>query len=78
VGANVGLYAKMLREALNFKGIILSLEPNPSSLAKLLDVSNHDPLWFVYEYALSNAEGQQQLNVMIGSQFFSFSKPRHT
>lgn len=77
VGANYGQYARMLRQAVGFKGLICSFEPNPTAAEALRKESRNNQNWIVEEVALSRSDGIQQFNIMSGSQFSSLSQPRH-
>jgi FkbM family methyltransferase len=77
VGANYGQYAQMLRDQVEFKGLIISLEPIPAAAAALREKSRDDPKWVVEEIALSSHDGTQQFNIMSESEFSSLSEPRH-
>ncbi|MFY7886822.1 MAG: FkbM family methyltransferase, partial [Dolichospermum sp.] len=55
VGANIGQYAKLLRE-LGYSGRIVSFEPLSSAYSQLKAVSEKDPLW---EIAPQTAIGNQ-------------------
>jgi FkbM family methyltransferase len=77
VGANEGQYAQMLRDKVNYKGIIISFEPIPSAADKIRKLSKNDPLWLVDECALSDTVGTQEFNIMSSSQFSSLRTPSH-
>jgi FkbM family methyltransferase len=77
VGANYGQYAKMLRDAVEFKGLVISFEPNPAAVLALRDEAMNDPLWVVEPLALSSSDGIKQFNVMSDSEFSSLGTPRH-
>jgi FkbM family methyltransferase len=75
VGANTGQYGDMLRRYVGFKGRIVSFEPNPDAFAALRRKAASDPLWHVENIALSDHEGELQLNVMRADQFSSLHAP---
>lgn len=77
VGANFGQYAQMLRNAVGYRGRIISFEPIPAAVAALRKQAAGDPLWVVVEGALSSVDGEQEFNIMEGSEFSSLSKPTH-
>ena len=77
VGANTGQHAVVLRRDVGFNGLIVSFEPLPAAAAQLRRRAADDPNWIVEELALSTADGEQELNIMRGSQFSSLSRPRH-
>ncbi len=78
VGANMGQYAKMLRENVNYKGVIISFEPIPECAAYLKKISASDPLWHIEQVALSESVGQITFNVMKECQFSSLYLPDHS
>jgi len=75
VGANEGQYATMLREAVGFKGPIISYEPIPEIAEALKAKSSVDRSWYVESLALDREPGPAMFNVMVGSQCSSFRKP---
>lgn len=77
VGANVGQYAKFLREKVGYKGLIISFEPEPDNFKKLLVSSRHDDRWVVFNDALGSQEGELCLNVMEAGDLNSFLQPNH-
>lgn len=74
VGANEGQYAQMLRR-FGYAGPIVSFEPIPSAAMNLRAKAKHDPLWFIEEVALDEAERRVSFNVMRNSQFSSLLAP---
>lgn len=63
IGANVGQFAKGLRQA-GFKGEIVSLEPLSSAHAALVDAASSDPRWTVHERcALGDRDGETIINI---------------
>lgn len=77
VGANYGQYARMLRDKVGYKGLIVSFEPVPEAAASLRKQAAGDPNWQVEEMAVAKADGALDFNVMSDSQFSSLSTPRH-
>jgi FkbM family methyltransferase len=75
VGANEGQYATMLREAVGFKGPIISYEPIPEIAEVLKAKSSVDRNWYVVPLALDREAGPAMFNVMVGSQCSSLLKP---
>lgn len=69
VGANVGQYAMRLRHN-GFEGRIVSFEPYAQAFAELARTASHDPFWEVRRLALSDQDGQAELNVS-GNSFSS-------
>jgi FkbM family methyltransferase len=62
VGAHVGVYAQLVREA-RFRGRIVSFEPFPTAFEQLSKVSASDPLWTCLGVGLSDRTGPATLNV---------------
>jgi hypothetical protein len=63
VGANIGQYAKLLRE-LGYSGRIVSFEPLSSAYSRLKAVSEKDPLWEIApQAAIGNQEGEIIINI---------------
>lgn len=75
VGANKGQYAEFLRYQLEFKGIILSFEPDKEAFKELMRLSNKDPLWHCFKYALGAEEKTANFNIMAESVFNSAHQP---
>ncbi|TRU14405.1 MAG: FkbM family methyltransferase [Microcystis sp. Msp_OC_L_20101000_S702] len=68
VGANIGQYAKLLRE-LGYSGRIVSFEPLSSAYSQLKAVSEKDPLWEIApQTAIGNQEGEIIINIAGNSQ----------
>jgi FkbM family methyltransferase len=68
VGANIGQYAKLLRE-LGYSGRIVSFEPLSSAYSRLKAVSEKDPLWEIApQAAIGNQEGEIIINIAGNSQ----------
>ena len=68
VGANIGQYAKLLRE-LGYSGRIVSFEPLSSAYSRLKAVSEKDPLWEIApQTAIGNQEGEIIINIAGNSQ----------
>ena len=61
VGANVGNYAKLLREV-GYKGKIISFEPVPSTYEELQQAMHSDPLWFGQRVGLSDENREALIN----------------
>jgi len=67
VGANIGQYAKHLRQ-FGYSGRIVSFEPLSSAHAKLVAASNNDPLWEVApRTAIGNRDGEISINISTNS-----------
>jgi FkbM family methyltransferase len=68
VGANIGQYAKSLRD-LGYSGRIVSFEPLSSAYSQLKAVSEKDPLWEIApQAAIGNQEGEIIINIAGNSQ----------
>ncbi|NCT54254.1 MAG: FkbM family methyltransferase, partial [Microcystis aeruginosa G13-03] len=68
VGANIGQYAKLLRE-LGYSGRIVSFEPLSSAYSQLKAVSKKEPLWEIApQTAIGNQEGEITINIAGNSQ----------
>jgi len=68
VGANIGQYAKLLRE-LGYSGRIVSFEPLSSAYSQLKAVSKKEPLWEIApQTAIGNQEGEIIINIAGNSQ----------
>jgi FkbM family methyltransferase len=63
VGANVGFYAKHLRQA-GYKGRIMSFEPDPGTFDRLKTMAEGDPGWDTYNCALGDAPGELPFHVI--------------
>jgi FkbM family methyltransferase len=66
VGANVGDYARELRES-GYRGRIISFEPRSSAFAKLTGVASTDPLWKTVHSALGSQETTTKINVSMNA-----------
>lgn len=75
VGANEGQFAQFLRYQLEFKGTILSFEPDKTAFNTLKNQSKNDPLWHCYMFALGSEEKTAQFNIMAASVFNSARQP---
>jgi len=74
VGANIGQYAKLLRE-LGYSGRIVSFEPLSSAYSQLKAVSKKDPLWEIApQAAIGNQEGEIIINIA-GNSYSSSALP---
>ncbi|HQR26666.1 MAG TPA: FkbM family methyltransferase [Nocardioides sp.] len=65
VGANVGQYARRLRNG-GYQGRIVSFEPVPDFAARLRRRAGKDPAWHVHELALGEAEATAEIHVTPG------------
>jgi FkbM family methyltransferase len=74
VGANIGQYAKLLRE-LGYPGRIVSFEPLSSAYSQLKTASKKDPLWEIApQTAIGNQEGEIIINIA-GNSYSSSALP---
>lgn len=74
VGANIGQYAKLLRE-LGYSGRIVSFEPLSSAYSQLKAVSKKYPLWEIApQAAIGNQEGEIVINIA-GNSYSSSALP---
>jgi FkbM family methyltransferase len=74
VGANIGQYAKLLRE-LGYSGRIVSFEPLSSAYSQLKAVSEKDPLWEIApQAAIGNQDGEIIINIA-GNSYSSSALP---
>jgi FkbM family methyltransferase len=74
VGANIGQYAKLLRE-LGYSGRIVSFEPLSSAYSQLKAVSKKEPLWEIApQTAIGNQEGEIVINIA-GNSYSSSALP---
>lgn len=72
VGANVGQYARALRQFYGFDGQIISIEPDPDTFAELARAASRDPKWEVSCVAFGDTNGLRELGVSGLSVFNSF------
>jgi len=74
VGANIGQYAKSLRD-LGYSGRIVSFEPLSSAYSQLKAASKKDPLWEIApQTAIGNQEGEIIINIA-GNSYSSSALP---
>ena len=74
VGANEGQYASELR-LIGYRGTIVSFEPSPRSFERLSEVSEKDPDWHVFDFALGSEAGEAEFNRMKESVYDSLRQP---
>ncbi|WP_165820986.1 FkbM family methyltransferase [Nocardioides gansuensis] len=74
VGANVGQYAALLRQA-GFTGRVVSVEPLPSALERLTARAAGDPRWDVLAAAVGRAPGRATLHEARNSYSSTLSSP---
>jgi len=63
VGANIGQYAKMLRQELDYDGIIHSFEPMKSEYFELQKTARNDPKWKVDNCGLGDVDAEMVINI---------------
>lgn len=68
VGANTGGFARMLRDRCNYRGLIISFEPNPPVFEQLSLAARSDALWHVESLALGAQTGSARFHA------YSFSE----
>ena len=74
VGANHGQYALALRK-IGYAGVIHSFEPLSSAYQDLSRISESDPLWHCYPYALGAEPAEMTINIASNDDFSSFLTP---
>lgn len=77
IGANEGQYARMLRNKVGFKGLVVSFEPNPDLVRQLRKDAGDSPNWLIEDVAVSTDDGTATFNIMKRHTFSSLSAPRH-
>ena len=65
VGANLGQYARFLREH-GYQGHIVSFEPVPEAFEQLRHAMSGDPKWRGFQYALGERDGEAGFQVSGG------------
>ena len=75
VGANIGRYRDLLRDAVGYHGLIISFEPVKATFELLKKNSENDDKWYVYGFALGTENGKKSMNVMAASALSSFLEP---
>ena len=68
IGANTGQFALRMRNYLGYRNRILSFEPLSSAFEVLETNAKGDPNWEVFNSALGDAEGPQEINIAGNSQ----------
>ena len=77
VGANIGQFGNFLRSHVGYAGGIVSFEPVPENLSRLITVAEKDGNWKVRGQALGAEASMARFNVMEDTQFSSFLNPDH-
>jgi len=70
VGANVGNYARLLREV-GYAGKIISFEPVPATYQQLHDAMHNDPFWSGEQFGLSDENREALINTYSNGEFNS-------
>jgi FkbM family methyltransferase len=63
IGANIGQFAFQLRNDLGYKKRIISFEPLSSAFEVLKAKAKNDPYWEVFNFALGDTEGREEINI---------------
>lgn len=75
VGANNGQYHDFVRHQVGYQGWIVSFEPDPDCVLKLLERSKGDSKWRIEPVGLGSQIDQLDLHVTADSHFNSFLRP---
>lgn len=75
VGANNGQYHDFVRHQVGYQGWIVSFEPDPDCVLKLLERSKGDSKWRIEPVGLGCQIDQLDLHVTANSHFNSFLQP---
>jgi FkbM family methyltransferase len=75
VGGNLGQYARLLRERVNYRGALITVEPIPVMAQALRQRFANDPKWALAACALGEKPGHAILNVMQGHELSSLLQP---
>lgn len=75
VGANLGQYHDFVRYQVGYQGWIVSFEPDPDCVLRLLERSRSDDKWHIEPVALGCQRGLLDLHVTADSHFNSFLHP---
>lgn len=75
VGANHGQYHDFVRHQVGYQGWIVSFEPDPDCVLKLLERSEGDSKWRIEPVGLGCQIDQLDLHVTADSHFNSFLRP---
>lgn len=78
VGANIGQYHGFLRHEVDYEGLVVSFEPDPTSISRLDELQKEDDNWVIQDYGLGKENSVLQLNIMKKTQFNSFLEPDST
>lgn len=75
VGANRGQYEEFLRDSLNYKHKVISIEPIKSNIDILRGKAQGNPNWTILPYAIGGENCKRDLNIMQKDEFSSFHVP---
>ncbi len=78
VGANQGQFGRFLRNEVEYRGHIVSYEPQPELATQLSTESEGESAWQIRNCAVGSKPGELLLNVMAQSEFSSFLSPSAT
>jgi FkbM family methyltransferase len=68
IGANNGEFAQRMRDYLGYKNRVFSFEPLSSAFKELKASAEGDPTWEVFNIALGDTEGTQEMHIAANSQ----------
>ncbi|MBC1196522.1 FkbM family methyltransferase [Microcystis aeruginosa BLCCF158] len=72
VGANRGQFARYVRQNIGYEGKIISFEPIKDVFEQTSQLCQSDPLWDIYNLALAEQDGEQEINVSKATELSSF------
>ena len=75
VGANLGQFRDFLRDAVGYRGWILSFEPIAEHVDILRKRAEADPRWKIFDFALGDCNATAVINVTAGGPLSSFLEP---
>jgi len=75
IGANRGQYYDFLRTAVNYQGLVISVEPQLRLFRELEAASRRDPLWQVQHCAFGAEDTIATFNIMKSDALSSFRQP---
>jgi FkbM family methyltransferase len=78
VGANRGQYYRFLRDAVGYRGLVISFEPVAQNIAWLREQVRTEPSWVIHGYALGSEDRRMGINVMKTDRLSSFLSPDHS
>lgn len=78
VGANLGQYRDVIRDRVEYKGLLLSFEPAEKLCDELRKRHLGDDNWIIHQSGLGNENGDKSFNVSKKSGWSSFLNKRET